>query len=664
MSYVLLLLAFFRPRTCGGIFSGGCSALCDLDSLQVRAISLFGRSEESRWVLPITGRQKLSLDDLQHVNTLRQAVSTAFEVDDDAAGKEQGKDRKDSAKPGARPRGRRIYIKEDAETTRALGLLLGSVGGGRCPFDVEETPSSSSDAKGKAGGSTGSRATKAVEAAKEDASKPSKDVSADGKKARLLGDVWIDIAEEGAAEEALGERDFLRDPAPGGAASGVFLSFEDLGKETADPAADAAMPSPEAPPTPGKAEAGDAPRFAFLPELSLSQALKERAESFLAMQTEVGRGMRKQRHRMCSKKQKKMWWLSAVSLAPQCEHLDSYLDQYEVALISWRDSGNNLFQPLLACHLPRGITPAVLSTQTLSRLDRLRKLGANITFHSLSFIDRAPDARLHAVPKMKKQTVDVECVAGTYMRLDIPQILDNAMAFQGDAGMQYDARHILYTDMDIMWWRKARAEIAGLGICKRSGEWSHQDERPEPHFGHLGSWAQLGISTAAPPAGHVTASPKPKAPSIHPEPSQGELLISSQDQGLLNSFFDQNPGRAFLKDKWNYKMFWSGSNETAIVHYWAVKPSDGLRCFLRERSQDRQPWRLYLLLWEAGQEFVTASQENCGEIDTGLIPKNKQDFQTEALAIALSVDENMTFLQESLAKFDRFSALRDLAFTQ
>lgn len=286
---VLLLLAFFRPRTCGGIFSGGCSALCDLDSLQVRAISLFGRSEESRWVLPITGRQKLTLSDLQHVNTLRQAVSTAFEVDDDAAGKEQGKDRKDSAKPGARPRGRRIYIKEDTETTRALGLLLGSVGGGRCPFDVQESTasSSSSDAKGKAGGSTGSGATKAVEEAKPDASKPSKDVSADGKKGRLLGDVWIDIAEEGAAEEALGERDFLREPTPGGAASGVFLSFEDLGKETADPAADAAMPSPEAPPTPGKAEAGDAPRFAFLPELSLSQALKERADSFLAMQTEV-----------------------------------------------------------------------------------------------------------------------------------------------------------------------------------------------------------------------------------------------------------------------------------------------------------------------------------------------------------------------------------------
>ncbi|CAE7868201.1 unnamed protein product [Symbiodinium microadriaticum] len=429
--------------------------------------------------------------------------------------------------------GGRIYIKEDTETTRALGLLLGSVGGGRCPFDVQESTasSSSSDAKGKAGGSTGSGATKAVEEAKPDASKPSKDVSADGKKGRLLGDVWIDIAEEGAAEEALGERDFLREPTPGGAASGVFLSFEDLGAAGASlqrqrkvralkqlfpvirvsicgvlvkhgqrtwvEAADAAMPSPEARPREepnscycdlkrsiGQAEAGDAPRFAFLPELSLSQALKERADSFLAMQTEVpdasstraliqhvstvrksqgsqkglglqfGRGVRRNGHRMCSKKQKKMWWISSVSLAPQCEHLDSYLDQYEIALISWRDSGNTLFQPLLACHLPRGTTQAGLSTQTVSRLDRLRKLGANITFHSLSFIDRAPDARMHAVPKLKKQTVDLECIAGTYMRLDIPQILDNAMAFQGDAGMQYDARHALYTDMDIMWWRK------------------------------------------------------------------------------------------------------------------------------------------------------------------------------------------------------------------
>ena len=51
-------------------------------------------------------------------------------------------------------------------------------------------------------------------------------------------------------------------------------------------------------------------------------------------------------------------------------------------------------------------------------------------------VERLRNPGLHAVPKMKKQTVDVECVAGTYMRLDIPQILDNAMAFQGDAGMQ------------------------------------------------------------------------------------------------------------------------------------------------------------------------------------------------------------------------------------
>ncbi|CAE7350714.1 unnamed protein product, partial [Symbiodinium necroappetens] len=395
-----------------------------------------------------------------------------------------------------------------------------------------ESPASSSDAKGKAGGSTGSGATKAVEEAKPDASKPSKDVSADGKKGRLLGDVWIDIAEEGAAEEALGERDFLREPTPGGAASGVFLSFEDLGKETADPAADAAMPSPEAPPTPGKAEAGDAPRFAFLPELSLSQALKERADSFLAMQTEFGRGVRRNGHRMCSKKQKKMWWISSVSLAPQCEHLDSYLDQYEIALISWRDSGNTLFQPLLACHLPRGSTPAGLSTQTVSRLDRLRKLGANITFHSLSFIDRAPDARMHAVPKLKKQTVDLECIAGTYMRLDIPQILDNAMAFQGDAGMQYDARHALYTDMDIMWWRKVSPAELLDSVRSRvfAAAYSSQLKKFE-------GARNAGVILFDLPIFRIV-QPRLLAWAFAKDPATGaiqmsEKLISSQDQGLL-----------------------------------------------------------------------------------------------------------------------------------
>eukprot|EP00435_Cladocopium_sp_Y103_P060856 s241_g22.t1 len=34
---VLLLLTFFRPRTCGGGSTGGCAALCDLDSLQDEA---------------------------------------------------------------------------------------------------------------------------------------------------------------------------------------------------------------------------------------------------------------------------------------------------------------------------------------------------------------------------------------------------------------------------------------------------------------------------------------------------------------------------------------------------------------------------------------------------------------------------------------------------
>eukprot|EP00913_Durusdinium_trenchii_P034988 g32728.t1 len=67
---------------------------------------------------------------------------------------------------------------------------------------------------------------------------------------------------------------------------GVFLSFEDLGKE---------VPDKDAPPEPAEkkaeadktAEAVEAKRFAFLPELALSEALKERADSFRSMQSEA-----------------------------------------------------------------------------------------------------------------------------------------------------------------------------------------------------------------------------------------------------------------------------------------------------------------------------------------------------------------------------------------
>ncbi|CAJ1425897.1 unnamed protein product [Effrenium voratum] len=258
---VLLLLAFFRPRSCGASTQGGCAALCDLDSQEVRAVSMFGHAEESRWVLPITGKRKLNLEDLKHVNELRQAVSAAFEVDDG----EEAKDTKERSKRRTQPKGSRVVIKENTETTRALGLLLGSVGLPKVPFEEEESK----------------------EQAEGEASK------------RFLGDVWIDLGEDGVDDDsAAWEQDhlFVRwdAPLPGGSASPVFLSFEDLGSPGKEP--ERGSPEPEAPKADATSTPSETQRFSFLPELSLGQALKDRAESFKLMQAEAERlGVRKLR---------------------------------------------------------------------------------------------------------------------------------------------------------------------------------------------------------------------------------------------------------------------------------------------------------------------------------------------------------------------------------
>ena len=250
---VLLLLAFFRPRTCGGAASGGCAALCDLDRLQVRAVSMFGHAEESRWVLPITGKRKLSLDDLQTVNQLRRSVSDAFEVADEE-GKDEVKDKKERTKSSS---ARKMYIKELPEITKALGLLLGAVGK-RNPFDEAQTGSHDSSLEDKA---------------------------------RFLGDVWIDMGEDGPDDASSSwEQDhvFVRWDAPlpsNASGTPVFLSFEDLGKEVPDKDS-APEPAPKAEADTGS-QGVEARRFAFLPELSISQDLKDRADSFRSMQSEA-----------------------------------------------------------------------------------------------------------------------------------------------------------------------------------------------------------------------------------------------------------------------------------------------------------------------------------------------------------------------------------------
>eukprot|EP00435_Cladocopium_sp_Y103_P062884 s241_g24.t1 len=237
-----------------------------VDGLVVRAVSMFGQSEESRWVLPITGKRKLSLDDLQYVNDLRRAVSDAFEVADEEEGKDAakdaGKDKKDKSKSS---RECRMYIKETPETIKALGYFpqfdafrLVSAVGKRHPFDEEPTALHGVATEGNA---------------------------------RFLGDVWIDMGEDGADDASSSwEQDhvFVRWDAPlpsNASGTPVFLSFEDLGKEVPDKDA-APEPAPKEE-TAASSQGVESKRFAFLPELSLSQALKDRAESFRSMQSEA-----------------------------------------------------------------------------------------------------------------------------------------------------------------------------------------------------------------------------------------------------------------------------------------------------------------------------------------------------------------------------------------
>eukprot|EP00931_Biecheleriopsis_adriatica_P024385 TRINITY_DN1520_c1_g1_i2.p1 TRINITY_DN1520_c1_g1~~TRINITY_DN1520_c1_g1_i2.p1 ORF type:complete len:3371 (-),score=1236.43 TRINITY_DN1520_c1_g1_i2:41-9523(-) len=369
---VLLLLAFFRPSTCGGNSKGGCSALCDLDSLKVRAVSLFGQSEESRWVLPITGNKKLSLLDLEHVNALRSAVSAAFEVVEEDNSKDDGKEKEKESKEKDKDKGKdkdaalekpggtsgsgegRVYIRENPDTTRALGLLLGAVGQGRSPFDdapdedmgetastpaieeaavpQEETESKETPVAKEAASDVNSASAPAPAAETPDAGKADADPKSEGDKAnndadktadmevdkeadkdaskdtekeednkasdenvRQLGDVWIDVDEDGVAPSS--DRNFVRWDAPlsegssgpsSGSGAAGFLSFDDLGKDKAEKATSSALPAALPQEASTALAAGEtARRFSFLPEIALGKALTERAETFRAMQAEA-----------------------------------------------------------------------------------------------------------------------------------------------------------------------------------------------------------------------------------------------------------------------------------------------------------------------------------------------------------------------------------------
>ncbi|CAE6911775.1 unnamed protein product [Symbiodinium sp. KB8] len=292
---------------------------------------LQGQKQESRWVLPITGRQKLS---------------TAFEVDDDAAGRIYIKEayysalleevdapsmcrralllhlhlmprakpvaprapvrpkrsRKRSRTPPSLPRMcRPMARRADFSATCGLTSLRRVLP--RKPW--ESAISSASPHRVEQLlvllGSIGGLWEKKSEKRKRHSSNV-KYLDADANRDVAVESVFLSFEDLGAAGASLQRQRKVRAlkqlfPVIRVSICGVLVKH---GQRTWVEAADAAMPSPEARPREepnscycdlkrsiGQAEAGDAPRFAFLPELSLSQALKERADSFLAMQTEV-----------------------------------------------------------------------------------------------------------------------------------------------------------------------------------------------------------------------------------------------------------------------------------------------------------------------------------------------------------------------------------------
>jgi len=312
---------------------------------------------------------------------------------------------------------------------------------------------------------------------------------------------------------------------------------------------------------------------------------------------------------------------------PQCDNADHYLDQYELALISLRESGATGFQAHLACHVPGGITESMLDSHMQKRLERLRALGARTIIHPLSFADRLRNF----MDSQRKS----DCLAGTYMRLDVPQIVDAIHAQDGNAN-QSD-HHVLYTDLDILWWRKVSPDelLASVQQPDYAVAYSSQMRKSE---GPRNAGVVLIDVPNFRKVQHALLSW-----AFEPEPATGvsplrASMDSSADQGILNHFFDKHHGRAFLSDQWNYKMFWgAGSEDAAIVHYWGIKPGPGLQCFLKERSQ-----------------------EHCGHIDGGLIPGRLADgFQGEALSMALVVDPQLAFMQAVQERYDAYDQLRE-----
>ena len=301
-----------------------------------------------------------------------------------------------------------------------------------------------------------------------------------------------------------------------------------------------------------------------------------------------------------------------MSMGLNCSR-GKFLDEYEVALLSWKETENWAFDPHLAVHLPANESRETLPKAIQMQLQRFQDMGAKVIFHRLSFLDLEKERFNSSPEKARGVNLDMECLAGAYLRLEIPKVLEEAQLLEP----RHHQKYLLWTDCDIMWWRQVLLDefLQSIPSHKFSVAMSGQLWKTE---GPVNDGVML------------MNIPNYKQDMFRIM----DYINSSQrwpgaDQHTLNSFYDEHPGRSDWSVEWNYRMFWDGSEKVAIVHFWGVKPSKGLDCWIQRHGM-----------------------EECPPIARGLIPAELQSkFQNAALEMAL--ENNLTFLKPVVSWYKR-----------
>lgn len=310
---------------------------------------------------------------------------------------------------------------------------------------------------------------------------------------------------------------------------------------------------------------------------------------------------------------KQVMWLSSVSLASACTSREAYLEQYEVALLSWKETNNSAFDPHLLVHLPANVTDS-LPKSIQMRLDRFKHMGVHVVFHSLSFLD-ALKKNLHDM--RPTDDLDADCVAASFLRLELPKTISQRKLLRPHHNQDY----VLWTDCDIMWWRTVSMSEFLSNVPTHKFSLAFSGQALKEHSPVNAGVMLMDLKN------YQQDMPKLLASITTTEHKPG------LDQAVVYRFYEEHPGLSGWSVIWNYRMFWNGREAVAIVHYWGLKPSAGLDCWIHRRSL-----------------------VGCPPIEKGLIPEDRRlQFQRQALDIAMREDHKLIFMKKALQRYKKYS---------